>query len=97
MASPDVLEGREVTNCFEDKDIFVDLHRACGRPVCAIIDARPKRFRSLCALFNYMKDESLHHRILHVQKGDCAAASKTRLKRLTVRRIFSVIEFFLFS
>jgi hypothetical protein len=46
----------------------------CGRPVCAIIDARPVRFSSLCQLFSYMKERGLVRRILHIQKGDCADA-----------------------
>ena len=51
----------------------------CGFPVCAIVDSKPKRFRSLCRLVQYMKDENLVRRVLHVQKGDCADASKWNL------------------
>ena len=50
-----------------------------GRPVCTIIDQRPFRFTSLCHLIKYLKDESLFHRVLQVQKGDCADASKLKV------------------
>ena len=50
-----------------------------GRPVCTIIDQRPFRFTSLCHLMKYLKDESLFHRVLQVQKGDCADASKLKV------------------
>ena len=50
-----------------------------GRPLCTIIDQRPFRFTSLCHLIKYLKDESLFHRVLQVQKGDCADASKLKV------------------
>ena len=31
---------------------------------------------SMCHLVQHMKDIGMHQRILHVQKGDCADASK---------------------
>ena len=48
----------------------------CGFPVCANIDSKPKRFRSLCQLVLYMKNNNMVRRVLHIQKGDCADASK---------------------
>ena len=48
----------------------------CGFPVCAMIDMKPKRFKSLCRLIEYMKDQNMVRRVLHIQKGDCADASK---------------------
>ena len=50
--------------------------KGCGRPVCAIIDSRPKRFPSLCNLTLYLMQHDLTRRMFHVQKGDCADASK---------------------
>ena len=50
-----------------------------GRPLCTIIDQRPIRFTSLCHLMKYMTEESLFHRVLQVQKGDCADASKCKI------------------
>ena len=52
----------------------------CGFPICVLIDARPKRFRSLCQFIKYIKEESLHFRMFHIQKGDCTAASKSEKK-----------------
>ena len=34
------------------------------------------RYMSMCHLVQHMKDIGMHQRILHVQKGDCADASK---------------------
>lgn len=48
----------------------------CGFPVCAMIDMKPKRFKSLCRLVEYMKEKNMVRRVLHIQKGDCAEASK---------------------
>ena len=53
-----------------------DPNGKCGFPVCAIVDAKPKRFRSMCQLVQYMKQENIIQRVLHIQKGDCADASK---------------------
>ena len=50
--------------------------RKCGFPVCAMLDAKPKRFRSMCKLVQYMKEKHLTQRVLQIQKGDCADASK---------------------
>ncbi len=50
----------------------------CGSPVCTIIDSRPMRFPSMCSLVTYMTKDGLVKRLLHVQKGDCADASKNQ-------------------
>ena len=52
----------------------------CGFPVCAMIDMKPKRFKSLCRLVEYMKEKNMFRRVLHIQKGDCADASKAFFK-----------------
>ena len=52
----------------------------CGFPVCAIVDSKPKRFRSICRLVQYMKENNIVRRVLHIQKGDCANASKSTFK-----------------
>ena len=48
----------------------------CGFPVCAMIDMKPKRFKSICRLIEYMNKENMVRRVLHIQKGDCADASE---------------------
>ena len=48
----------------------------CGFPVCAMIDQRPKRFSSMCKFLGHLKVNNLDRRFFHVQKGDCADASK---------------------
>ena len=47
----------------------------CGTPVCALVDARPKRFASMCALVRFLRENSLQRQFFMVQKGDCADAS----------------------
>ena len=59
-----------------DMDTFQDDPPGCGFPICTIIDAKPKRFRSVCELARYMKEKGLYQRVLHFQKGDCADASE---------------------
>ena len=65
-----------VTNKWPMEPWKNDPNGMCGFPVCAIVDAKPKRFRSMCQLVQYMKQENIIHRVLHIQKGDCADASK---------------------
>jgi len=48
-----------------------DAGPGCGFPVCALIDARPERFKSLCHLVHYIEDNKLTFRMFHIQKGDC--------------------------
>ena len=48
----------------------------CGTPVCSLIDARPKRFESLCGLARHVQEKSLKRQFFTVQKGDCADASE---------------------
>ena len=56
---------------------------SCGFPVCVVIDSRPKRFKSLCALVGWMKEEGMTRRVLEVQKGSCEDASKLNVMPLT--------------
>ena len=37
---------------------------------------RPKRFKSMCALVAWMKDEGMTRRVIEVQKGGCEDVSK---------------------
>ena len=55
-----------------------DDNPACGFPVCVLIDQRPKRFSSMCKFLGYLTLNNLDRRFFHVQKGDCADASKYR-------------------
>ena len=48
----------------------------CGAPICVIIDSRPKRFASMCSFIGFIVSYAMHQRIFHIQKGDCAYASK---------------------
>ena len=48
----------------------------CGAPVCVLLDSRPKRFPSMCSFIGFVVTYALNQRIFHVQKGDCAYASK---------------------
>lgn len=48
----------------------------CGFPVCAAVDMRPKRFKSLCSMAAWMKEEGMNRRIFEVQKGGCEDVSK---------------------
>jgi len=48
-----------------------DAGPGCGFPVCALIDARPQRFKSMCHLLKYIEDNKLTFRMFHIQKGDC--------------------------
>ena len=50
--------------------------KGCGYPVCALIDAKPKRFKSICHMVQHMKENGFFQQVLHFQKGDCADASK---------------------
>ncbi len=48
----------------------------CGFPVCALVDSRPKRFVSLCALAGWMREQGLERRVLELQKGGCEDVSE---------------------
>ncbi len=52
-----------------------DEARGCGPPICAIVDMRPKRFKSMCSLIKWMKQEGHYRRVFEVQKGSCEDAS----------------------
>ena len=61
---------------YKHKDLLGDKDvKGCGRPVCAIIDSRPKRFASLCNFTLHLKQNEMTRRLFHLQKGDCADAS----------------------
>ena len=76
QAPAEDLNKRKVARFPYKEGIQRDEPDGCGRPVCALIDTRPMRFSSLCQLVKTMSDEGHYHRILHVQKGDCADASE---------------------
>ena len=46
----------------------------CGTPICVNIDARPKRFESLCRFVSYLKTDCIKRQFYQIQKGDCADA-----------------------
>ena len=60
--------------------VETDDNPACGFPVCVLIDQRPKRFSSMCKFLGYLTLNNLDRRFFHVQKGDCADASKCRVE-----------------
>jgi len=41
----------------------------CGNPVCVVLDNKPQRFKSLCALNRKLSERS--DQVNYVQKGDC--------------------------
>lgn len=65
-------------NRFKHKDMLgeKDVEGSCGRPICALIDSRPKRFASLCNFTLFLKENHLSRQLFHIQKGDCADASE---------------------
>ena len=50
----------------------------CGYPVCAIVDARPKRFVSLCNFTAWAAEEGLTRRVFELQKGGCEDVSELK-------------------
>ena len=48
----------------------------CGRPICVLVDSRPVRFRSFCEFWEWLERDQIERRFFHLQKGDCADASK---------------------
>ena len=48
----------------------------CGYPVCVIVDARPKRFVSLCNFTAWAEEMGLTRRVFELQKGGCEDVSE---------------------
>ena len=67
--------------------VETDDNPACGFPVCVLIDQRPKRFSSMCKFLGYLTLNNLDRRFFHVQKGDCADASKYRDRLKSVHQV----------
>ena len=72
------IKTKRVTCCRWEHKEKIDPGDAdhCGYPVCVLIDQRPKRFSSMCKFIGYLKINNLDRQFFHVQKGDCADASK---------------------
>jgi len=43
----------------------------CGYPVCVVLDKRPMRFKSICALIGHLSIENRLKQMNYIQKGDC--------------------------
>ena len=50
--------------------------KGCGFPVCAVVDMRTKRFKSMCAFVAWMREEGRVRQVIEVQKGGCEDASE---------------------
>ena len=48
----------------------------CGFPVCAVVDMRVKRFKSMCAFVEWVNTEGHLRRVFEIQKGGCEDASE---------------------
>ncbi len=63
----------------------------CGTPVCVIVDAKPTRFSSLCALTAFLGETALQRQFFMVQKGDCADASMTGTANYCAEYVYQLL------
>merc|ERR1711915_667350 len=57
---------------FPHEEFMDEEGMGCGNPVCVIIDAKPRRFRSLCQMAKFLRMNNRAEKYINfVQKGDC--------------------------